>query len=365
MRKIIYIVSSLLIFAACSGTIDSDDPGQVPDEYVGPYILSVDKTEVEANGKDYVTFALMDKYDRDILLDRRALQSINIVSEEGQRVPRMENKARFIANGTYNYSVTFQGQKSNVVKIVAKNRGLYEKFHKNVAVYKATATWCPGCPGMTSALARTNQDTQDHLVEMAWHSEDEFDINFGGANDCGKLVAAYLSGGSVAFPTLVYDLIEMYSTAEASSSTIESSIWNIRADYPATCGIKLATNYDSAGRKIKINAELTSATGGEYDLACAILLNNQIVPTGTSDDKKYSHIVCAATPNYLMYSTSIKKVAKDGTLPFEMNVDLQSDYSADDLSVVVFALVKHENGARIDNIVEVELGESVDYHYND
>ncbi len=351
MKRILYIALALVALYSC----EKADLQQLT--------LVVDKTVVEASGQDHVTFQLLDSTGVDILTDRAALQYVNIVSEEGVRVPRMDNKASFIANGTYNFKATYRGQASgNTVQVVAQNRGKYEKFHKNVAIYKATGTWCPACPGMTAALESMNDDAKAHSVQLSWHSDDDFAITMGGANDCGALVAAYLSNGTVAFPTVVLDLQEMIM--EKSSGALENAIWNLRAAYPATCGIKVSAKVDGTTGKVEIDAELTSATGGEYDLGCALLLNDQEKQGGTAPDNMYTHIVRASTPNYLMYSTSIKEVEKDGKIPFKRSVDIGS-YNPDDLSVVVYALVKEGEGARIDNIVEVKVGESLDYIYNE
>ncbi len=368
MKKILFFAAAAFAFSACGGTVDpnqGDDPNNpqdIPEELTAPFTLAADKTEVEASGSDYVTFQLLDAYGRDVLADSKALQRVNIVSEEGQRVDRMQTKTRFIANGTYHFTAKYNGVASeNTVEIVAKNRGKYEKFHKNVAIYKATGTWCPACPSMTSALKGISDDAKKHSVELCWHSGDEVTLNMGGANDCGTLVAAHLSGGSVAFPTCVFDLVDM--SMERSSAALQNIIWDLRAEYPATCGIKASAKIDADG-KLNVEAELTSATGGEYDFACAVLLNDQEIMGGTAPDNMYTHIVCAATPNYLMYSTAIKNVAKDATLSFSQNIEL-GNLNPDDLSVAVFALVKGGVGARIDNIVEVKVGESIDYVYNE
>ncbi len=363
MRKIIYIVSTLLVLAGCHGYVDpttipdnGDEPVEIPDEYTAPFTLTADITEVEASGKDTVTFKLLDAYDRDLLIDEEALQNINIVSEEGQRVPRMSSKAVFIANGTYHFTARYMGKTSKVLKIKAKNRALYEKFHKNVAIYKATATWCGPCANMTKALASLNEDTKNHSVELCWHYQDELAITAPGYNnDCGTVIASRWGEGGV--PTVVMDLMDY--VPEKSASALEASIWNLRAEYPATCGIKVATEYDNG--VLNINAELNSATGGEYDLGFAVLLNDQVFPGGTNEGGRYSHIVQAATGNFVMYSNAIQSVPKDGTMTRTQSVPV-SDIS--DVSVAVFALVKEGEGARIDNIVEVKAGESVDYKYN-
>lgn len=376
MKRLLYLVFALSVAIACTGTIDpSDQPGNEPggddevvipdeykDKYASPYTLSVDKDAVEADGKDAVTFSLKDAYGRDILTDKNALQSVNIFSEEGMVVPRMTTDARFIANGTYTFKAMYKGEMSeNTVTVKANNRAKYEKFHKNVAIYKATATWCGPCAYMTRALESLNEDARNHSVELCWHYQDDLAIMSPGSTyDCGTVMVSYFGGSGV--PTVVLDLQEM--VIEKSASTIENAIWQLRADYPATCGLKVDTGYDKASGMIDIDVELMSSTGGRYDIGLAVLLNDQTVPGGTNDDGRYTHIVRAATGNYLMYSTNITDVAEGGTMTFSQQVG-SGNLDVDDLSVVAWALVEHEEKARIDNIVEVKVGESVGYVLND
>ncbi len=370
MKRVLLFASAVFAIFSCSGTVDPEQDGEqdIPEEFTGPYTLSADKTEVEASGEDYVTFSLKDAYGREMLEDEKILQSVNITSDQGQRVPRMETKTRFIANGIYTFTAKFKGQASeNTVKVVAKNRGQYEKFHKNVAIYKATALGCGPCAAMTRALEGLNEEAKDHSVELCWHYgpqiggiSDWYAISIPGfLYDCGVMVMSHFGGAGV--PTVGLDLIE--PVTEKSSAAFENAIWNLRADFPATCGIKISTDYNSAAGTIDINAELKSSAGGEYDLGMAVLLNDQIEPQGTNDGGKYTHIVRATTSNFLMYSGAIRNVGKGETASYEQKVPWTGDTK--DLSVVAFALVKHGDGARIDNIVEVKVGETKDYVYND
>lgn len=365
MKKILYI-SAIAFISACSGTVDpgnTQNPEQdIPEEFTEPFTLSADKTEVEASGKDYVTFSLKDAYGREMLEDKNTLQSINIVSDEGVRVERMETKIGFIANGTYNFSASFKGKKSNSIEISAKNRGAYEKFHKNVAIYKATATWCGPCANMTRALEGLNEDSKDHSVELCWHGQDDLAVTPDGWEyDYGSFIISYFGGQG--FPTVVFDLKDL--TIENTSKALERIIWNMRAEYPATCGIKLSTEYDSDANVINAVAELTSSTGGSYDMGMALLLNNQIVSSGTNEGGRYSHIVRAATGNFFMYSSeSLANVEKDGKMTFSQQIPA-GNHKLADLSVVAFAIVPDGDAARMDNIVEVNAGGSIDYQLND
>lgn len=335
----------------------------MPEEFTEPFTLSVDKTTVEASGKDVVTFSLKDAYDREMLDDKNTLQGINITSDEGVRVARMEKTVSFIANGTYNFTAKYKGKTSeNTVKVVAENRASYEKYHKNVAIYKATATWCGPCAVMTKALNGLNEDTKAHSVELCWHGEDEFAVTPGGWDyDFGQWVMSYFGGGG--YPTVVLDLKK--TTIENTSAGLEGEIWQLRADYPATCGIKISTEYDKNKNVINATAELTSSTGGKYDMGMALVLNNQIVDGGTNEGGKYSHIVRAATGNFFMYSSeSLTELEKDGKMTFTQKFPA-GNHKLEDLTVVAFAIVPDGDRARMDNIVEVKAGESADYILND
>lgn len=367
MKRFSYIAAAMMAFAACTGYVDpeqdgTDDPAVVPDEITGPFTLSVDKTEVEADGQDCVTFSLKDAYDREMLGDKKTLQGVNIVSDKGMRVERMTTEARFIANGDYNFTATYNGQKSNAVKVTARNRGTYEKYHKNVAIYKATATWCGPCAVMTRAIEGMNEDTKAHSVELCWHGQDELAVTPAGAEmDYGSFLISYFEG--LGFPTVILDLKE--KTIENASSGLDKAIWKLRAQYPATSGLKLATEYDEADKVIKASAELLSSTGGKYDIGMALLLNNQVIPGGTNDGGKYSHIVRAATGNFYMYSSDgLTELPKDGKKTFSVEIPV-GNHKLADLSVAAFAIVPDADAARIDNIVEVKAGESVDYMLND
>ena len=64
MKKLLYL-SALALIAACSGTVDPEDEQVIiPDELTEPFTLSVDKSTVQADGKDVVTFSLKDAYGR-------------------------------------------------------------------------------------------------------------------------------------------------------------------------------------------------------------------------------------------------------------------------------------------------------------
>ena len=364
MKKILFFASVLMALASCHGTGGE----YVPDEYVAPFTLEVDKAQIEASGSDWVNFVMKDSYGRNILEDKYALQRVNIYATDGSgvSVKRMDTRFRAIADASYTFEASYSGngkveKSANTVTVEAVNRSAYEKYHKNVAIYKATATWCGPCAVMTSALASLDKDAEAHSVELCWHGQDDLALTLPGMpGDCGSMIISYFGGAG--FPTVVFDANVIYN-GERSGADLSAAIWNMRADYPATCGIKLSADHDSASGNINIQAELTSSKGGKYDLGFAILLNNQHVMGGTNPDGLYNNIVCATTPNFYKASSDAVSVGKDQSHSWSQTVPA-GNLNVSNLSVVAYALVNDGNSSRIDNIVEVKVGESIDYILN-
>ena len=371
MKKHLY-VAAVAFLAACSGQIDpeNDQPVVIPDEYTAPFTLSADKTQVEADGKEVVTFSLKDAYDREMLSDKKALQSINIVSDKGTRVPRMQMTATFISNGTYSFSATFKGEKSaNTVEVEAVNRAKYEVFHRNVGLFKCTSVWCTACPGLARSLHNLDESAKEHSVVLAFHGNfndvDPFSL-YVGETDLGSYVMGYFRGSG--WPTLVYDMNEA-STGAASTTDIEADIMARRIASPATCGIKI-TSVAVEGTALKVKATMKSSTGGDYDLACAVLRNGLQFSGGYSanDDGIFDEVVVALSESFLSYFKG-ESVEKDGEISEEFSFDfgenVPSQADLDSYYVAVYAHRKTSDGSTMDNIVTCGYGESVDYHYND
>lgn len=375
MKRYIVAAAAAMAVYACSGFVDPDDrQDDIPEEYTAPFTLSVDKAEVEASGKDYVTFSLKDAYDREMLTDRNALQSINITSDKGVRVQRMETSVMFIANGTYTFTAKYQGTPSNAVEVKAKNRAAYEVFHRNVGLFKCTSVWCSACPYLAKNLHGLSQESKDHSVVLAMHGNftdrDPFSLYVGDA-DLGSYMLSYFGG--TGWPTLVYDLNEDVPLGNGSvpTSDLEEDILKRRTDSPATCGIKV-TKVAVEGTELKVDATLKSSTGGSYTLVCAVLRDGLVYEGGFSmnDDGVYDEVVVALSDSFLAYnsrnSDTLKKdeeVSREFAFDFGENLPSESELS--DFYVAVYALRPDGDVSTMDNIVTCGYGETVDYHLND
>lgn len=372
MKNFLYISASLFLAAACSGTIDvTDDTVEIPDEYTAPFTLSVDKTEVEASGEDYVTFSLKDAYDRDLLLDKNALQSINIVSDQGVRVPRMDVKTAFIANGTYEFTAKFKGKASdNTVQVKAVNRSKYEVFHRNVGLFKCTSVYCVACPNLAGNLHKISDDAKDHSVVLAIHGDfqgqkDPFSLYVSGT-DLGSYMMSWFGGSG--WPTLIYDLAHA-KTGSSNTTDLEAEIMNRRVESPATCGIKV-NSVAVEGTALKVSATMKSSTGGDYDMACAVLRDGLTYLGGYSldDSGVYDEVVVALSESFIGYYKG-EEVAEGAevseTFTFDFGESVPSAADLENYYVAVYAHRKTADGSVMDNIVTCGYGKSVDYRLND
>ena len=375
MKRFFYYIASIALIASCSGTIDPElgeenTPVIIPSEFTEPFTLYADKTEVEASGEDFVTFSLKDAYDREMLTDMNALQSINIISEEGVRVPRMKTSASFIANGTYNFTATFKGKKSaNKVQVQARNRAKYEVYHRNVGLFKCTSVWCIACPSLGKSLNNLSESTKDHTVTIAFHGNydaaDPFSL-YVGNTDLGSYVMGYFRGSG--WPTLVYDLNEV-AVGGTNTSDIEASVMERRVQSPATCGIKVSS-VKLEGTALTINASLKSATGGEYDMACAVLRDGLVYQGGYSvnNDGVYNEVAVALSESFLGYYQGEKVEAGEEineVFSFDFGENVPSASDLEGYYVAVYAHRKTSEGSTMDNIVTCKYGKSVDYRLND
>ena len=331
-------------------------PDDTPDTQTD-LVLSVDKQTIEADGEDFCTFSL--KLDgQELMGDDNTLANVYIVHEKsGSRLERYATTFSAVKNGDYSFVATYKGQQSdNSVHVKAVNREKIEPYGQKVMVYDITGAWCSNCPTMTAGLANVDKMWHDNMVVLAVHNKDPWDLKYKG-NDLATIMLSIFGGGG--YPTCVYDLQYQNGTAR-SPKQIGTIIEDHLAAYPATCGVKIIST-ELKGTTLNIEAAMTSATGGEYELGYAVLLDNQYYGGGTAIDGMYSDIVVAFSNNFLeMTSAKINTVANiERTKSFTVT-DLKYT-NAQNMRVVVFALSKLNGEVVVDNANVCKVGESADY----
>lgn len=353
------LMLAMVSMAACSGQHDPDE--DVTDEISAPYTLSVDKEVIESDGKDEAIFTITDANGH-VLTDAGHIRNTSFcLNETGEWFSGMvldrPNVFTSITDGKYTISAMYDGEMcSNQVTVTSRNRSSYERFHKNVAIYRFTGSWCVYCPDMTEALSKVGDYTKDHSIVMEMHYNDEFSID---------ILSSY--AGDVykydGFPFCRYSLDT--ESGDRTRNAIESMVKDQLVRHPARTGIKASSSV--SGNVLTVEAEVTASSSGKYDLAMAILKDNCIPSSSDAYESVYNDVVISLSGNYYAMSSDASfSLEADGvkTLTREWSNDILASDDASDCRVVLFTLVSDGGKVIIDNAVTFPVGGSVGYRYN-
>ena len=343
--------------AACAGTIDPAEQGGEP---VAPFTLSADKTQIESDGADMATFTIKDA-NGTVLTDADHIRntSFQIVEldewHSGVGSSEAPNTFSSITDGTYTIKAMYNGEYcTNEVKVTSKNRAAYEKFYKNVLLYRFTATWCGYCPSMTSALEKVNDYTKNHSIIMQIHGNDEFAMSAMSS----FATEIYNSQG---YPYCDYSLTG--GSTKRTVNDIQRFVKDVLYTYPARTGIKASSAIE--GDVIKVNATIQASVAGEYDLACAVIKDGCVPSAADANEKVYDNVLVGITANYRQMVAGTPSMQKDSERQVFLELPSASFKDvADKCTIILFTLTKVNGKVVVDNATTLKIGGSVDYKYN-
>ena len=361
MKKLFIFLSLVTgLLTACTG---GHEPEVQLTPAVAPFTLSVSKTTIESDGKDAAVFTITDANGQ-VLTDAAHIRnaSFYIVETKEWRTDigsgDAPNVFTSITDGTYTVRAIYEGEYcENEVQVEAVNRKDYELFHKNVLIYRFTATWCQYCPAMTEALGKINDFSKDRSIVMEIHGNDQY--TFDG-------ISAFASEiySTIGFPYCNYALA--FGSGKKTVNEIHKNIKSVLVDYPAQTGIKAETKLENG--TLVVNAAVMASAAGEYDLAMAVLMDD-CKPSAPADgsavyEDEYDNVVRAITGNYRAMSSDKFALGKGEEKTLSKEIP-DFKFNADKCKVVLFTLRKTSEGQTIvDNAVSVPVGQSVDYRYN-
>lgn len=360
-----FSVMLALVLAAvvsCGDPIGSND---------GELTIVVDKTQIESDGKDAAVFKIMRGSVEVSTEDEMGSVFFKNVAD-GTRLPRYSKSFTSIADGEYEFVGIYNGEETvNSVKIKSVNRADYEVYHRNVAVFKLTGTWCVNCPRMTSALHSLEGDAAEHSIVLACHSEEKghpFYVPYNGT-DLASSIFIQMGESSASYPTNCYDMVSL--STSSSTVTIADEIMQRRISSPANVGIKISS-VRLDGNTMKVSASVKASAAGTYDMVCALVADNLKYEGGYTDNDEdlYSNVVLAVSgDNFLTYrSASVFDLAKDAeySRDFEFTFDnAPSESVLKNMRAVILVHKKNADGtSEVNNCAECSYGKTQDYQYN-
>ena len=356
--KTIIILSSLLL-SSCHGFQDPED--------LTKFYLYVDKTVIESDGKDVATLTIKDINGR-ILTEGDGLRKTSFYIEEldewrsGLGTSAAPNLFTSIVDGRYTISAMYDGVWcKNKVTITSENRSGYEVFHKNVLIYKITGTWCQYCPYMTEALHNVDDYTKDHSIVMAFHSGDEFALQYNAGQDMGTMLLRRFGTSNDGYPFAIYSIAE--ASGKRTVGDIQGFVRNQLTQNPAKTGIKAESVVENG--KVTVKASVKASEKGVYDLGIALVRDNRQAVNYIGQMETYNDIVTLISGNFYAMSADAFELSPDGEYRIEKVCEHPDLTSPDGWRVVLFTLTESGGKAIIDNSVTFAAGESVDYRYAD
>lgn len=360
------VKSILMILAACAmASCHGNQDGAVnPDGTVEPYTLTVDKQVIESDGIDAATLTITDAAGQ-VLTQGYALRNASFHIEEtdeyrsGIGSDGDANKFTSIIDGTYTITAMYNGVECEApVQITAQNRAKYERFHKNVAIYRLTGTWCQYCPYMTEALNNRDSYTKDHSIVMEFHNADEFSVAYSMQMDMAAYLLSRYGTKDDGYPYCIYSISE--GSGKRTVNDIKRLVKNRLVEHPAQTGIKATSSID--GGKLTVNATVMASVDGSYDLGMAVLKDKCIPASGAYEDE-YNDVVLSVSGNFYAMSTDAFDLKKDAEKTLVKTWE-SDKLDAKNCRVVLFTLRDADGKVIIDNAVEFKVGEGIDYRYN-
>lgn len=365
MRRsnILFFVASMFLFS-CHGFQDPND--FLVAEPEAPFTLSVDKLTVESDGVDSAILEITDANGL-VLTDDAYIRNASFYIAEldewrsGIGSDGAPNVFTSIMDGTYTISAMYSGiQCENTVTITSRNRAKYEVFHKNVAIYRLTGTWCQYCPYMTEALANVDDYTKDHSVVLEFHNADEFAVQYNASMDLAAMLLNRFGTADDGYPYCIYSLGE--GSGKRTVNDIQRLVKNQLAAAPARTGIKAESVVEHGA--VKVNATVKASAAGRYDLGIAVL-KDRCVPSSTSAHEDiYNDVVISISGNFYTMSTEAFDLSAGEEISLEKFCEHPEISQDSNCKVVLFTLAEQAGGVQIDNIVSFKVGEDIDYRYN-
>ena len=371
---------ALLVFAACSGTIDPDAqkpdvPAGNPIEEVPEGVLRIfaDKTEVVADGNDVVTFTVM--FGKEDVSSAQTLVLIREYDGDTKRT-KASNKFSTVTAGTYKFTAEYYyGGKfytDNSVTIEAKPyfSGEEKAYSQRVLAVYFTSTGCTSCPSATKGL-KAVQDANPGMVSVvAFHS------HMGSVADPMTIPETALFnavlGGFDGLPRLFWN---MRQGTHLIGPSFKDSFAEEIAAYTPQCGLSVAaglsiSDYDGkpedANAVYEINIGITSNLPSIYRYLVFIVEDGIVAEQTGVHDYVHNNVVRAVL-------TSEKGDKLNDNLPLTVGVEakatktftLSPQWKKENIRVIVAASTSTDGGYTfvVNNVAECRLGESVDYQY--
>lgn len=333
-----------IFWISCSGNSDESEQTEV--------ILSVSKNTLIADGKDAITFTVM-QAGVDVTADATIRSIMDSQTLDGNTFST--SKA-----GTYAFEASYGKYVSKLITVVAKSTSVApSRFVRRICAMEFTGTWCAMCPaGMTRLNYLISSDYEGIVYLMSFH------VNGTSADPMAIEQSSILSKKFAisGYPSCVVDMRKEMGLSE--NYTVMRTIFNESLEkYVSHCGVAISSLYNEAGSEAKVTVRVTSEKTSDYRLIVYAVENGlkyEQNDGGNYRDYTHNHVVRKLL-SVSVDGDKLGQIPEDKEITQEYAVTLDNTWKAENLSF--FALVTDENGY-VNNLAVCEaINGNADYEY--
>lgn len=340
MNRFIYsllAISAVFAAVSCHGNIDDT---QVEDML--PVLVS-DKPEIQADGKDVVTFAVT--YGGEDITSEAQIRCLD------SSVKMSGNTFITDIAGEYEFVAIYDGLTSEKVKVNAKH---VSRFERNVCVMEFTGQWCSQCPdGALILNFLVSEMFKGQAYALAFHNDDQLAIP--AEQELQK------SFGWMSYPTYLTDMRDMGElNGNGCSNSIEKSLYETET----YCAVAITCASSKAG--VKVTAKIHSDKEMNYRVAAYVVEDKvlawQTLGNGNRQENYAHRHVVRKVLSSSARGDNMGKIASGTEKAVEYTFVPDPSWNMANLSVAVVAI---DEQGHINNMAECAAdGGICDYELN-
>ncbi len=373
MKKFWGYVAALLMVVGSMGLSSchgQSDEIEVPE---GVLRIFADKTSIAADGTDLVTFKVM--LGSEDVSTQRTLQLVR----NGKLGNYGVNTFSTSVAGLYTFTAEYyyDGTRyytDNSVQVEARAMtadGEKKGYVQQILGFQFTSIGCTSCPFLASSLKQVQEKFPNRLNVVSFHQ----DFNYADEMTHPMTETYYKQicrTGVSGLPQFNANLIidKEYITV-SQYDQIVSILDRVEENYPATCGVAIESEYDSASRKVTVKTKITSNTPSKYRYQIFLVEDNfQSYQYGVEGpdaaDYKHNNVVRVVSSSDNCFGANFNDgmSMQVGVESVATNtLDIPRGYDVENMRVVVAAFSSYDGGGSfvVNNSAQCPVGGSVDY----
>lgn len=362
IRIIFLLLASVALFA-CTGNIDHT---------AQKLHITADKTELSADGSEYVSFTVT--YGAE---DVSLSSAMNLVYEKDSKqtvMPAGKNTFKPGDAGVYVVFAQYKDADGTInseekIRITANPvKELSSGWYQKLLAMEFTSVHCTYCPVLAEAVEEVQAQYPGRLVAATFHDtslgEDPMALSL---NE--KIYNKVATGEGL--PLFAFNFRKSSQHIVNETSKIISELKLNMKNYKPRCGVAIETSYDSAARKLEVDAKFKS------DAATAYRYHILLIESGI----RY-YQAGHEGPDAYVHNNVVREIAADNVYGSKLNqgenlvpgqeytahkaFNIPSEWNAENMKVVVCVLSSTDGSNYVcDNTNECSFGAKADYLYEE